>query len=265
VDAFSHRGFARKKLKDYTAALADFDKAIDLNPKESGSYVDRGLIKNNLKDYDGALADFNMAIELNTNNPVAYEGLGATERHFKNYGKAMDNFNKAIEINPQDAWAYACRGYLQNDLLQWQQALESFRKSLELDSSLDYSRLYIWLIRAQLGEQEAATKELADYLNSSVGTKENDWPIHVGKFLIGTLSEEDVINVANRLSKNLEEEDGQLCEAYYYIGMKHLLDGDKSGAVDFLQKCLDTGETRYLEYESAETEIQKLKVNNKKQ
>ena len=46
-------------------AIADFDKAIELNPKDARAYYNRGVVKDELKQYKEAIADYDKAIELN--------------------------------------------------------------------------------------------------------------------------------------------------------------------------------------------------------
>ena len=49
---------------DYTGAIADYDKAIKLNPDYALAYTNRGLAKAQLKQYSEAIADLDKAIEL---------------------------------------------------------------------------------------------------------------------------------------------------------------------------------------------------------
>ena len=55
-------GFDKFEAKDYYGAIADYTKAIELNPNGDGSYYNRGLSKANLNDHYGAIADFTKAI-----------------------------------------------------------------------------------------------------------------------------------------------------------------------------------------------------------
>jgi tetratricopeptide (TPR) repeat protein len=57
---------------DYNSAVQNFNKAIELNPRNNDNYNDRGTIFNDLGDYDSAIRDFNKAIELNPRNASGY-------------------------------------------------------------------------------------------------------------------------------------------------------------------------------------------------
>lgn len=56
------RGLTHFKLKNYTAAIADYSQAIQQQENKVSNYTvlsERGLCKMRIKDYKGALADFN--------------------------------------------------------------------------------------------------------------------------------------------------------------------------------------------------------------
>src|SRR5216684_4899573 len=75
--ALSSRATAYWRKHDYDRAIADADKAIELNPKNSNAYMRRGASYGNKGDYDRAFADENKAIELDPRNFKAYSNRGA--------------------------------------------------------------------------------------------------------------------------------------------------------------------------------------------
>ena len=62
--AYQNRGLAKTGLKEYTGAIKDFNKEIELNPKNAVTYFMRGLIKYSLGNKQGALDDLSKAGEL---------------------------------------------------------------------------------------------------------------------------------------------------------------------------------------------------------
>ena len=65
-------GVEKMKVKDYEGAIADYTKAIEINPDFAIAYSDRGFSKYSLKDYYGAIADYTKFTELDPDNPVAF-------------------------------------------------------------------------------------------------------------------------------------------------------------------------------------------------
>src|SRR5208282_2631252 len=260
-DGFSHqiRGEAEVMLKNYNDALLDFDKAIELTPQAAEAYAGRGSLKVLAHDFDGANADLEKALQLNPKSAPAFAGRGFLRIKRGDNNGALADFQQAVKLGSQYAQTYQCLGYLQDDLFQFRPALENLRKSVEMDPSMDYPRFRIWLIRSRLGERDDATKELDSYVKSLPGAKAQDWSACIGHFLTGSVPEGEFFNQATATAKRPSDTGGQICEACYYAGMKHLLDGDKEGAADLFQKCLDTGATSYSEFSSASAELRALK------
>ena len=71
--AYYQRGTAKHKLQDFTGAIQDYSKAIELDPKYAAAYYLRGFAKEMLKDKFGALADYSKAGELGITS--AYEQI----------------------------------------------------------------------------------------------------------------------------------------------------------------------------------------------
>ena len=199
--------------------MADFTKAIELNPHQANAYHNRGWIKNAKGDLDGAFADY----------------------------------SKAIELNPQNAKAFHGRGNLNYNLRHFAAALDDFRKECELVTALDYCHCRLWLSRTRLGEREAATRELRAYLESCPTEACDDWVSNIARFLSGQLAETDFLEMAENSAT--KQHQWRTCEACFLAGTKRFMDGDKSTATEFFEKCLAVGNKDFGAYQSAAAEL----------
>jgi Tfp pilus assembly protein PilF len=87
----------------FSCATTEQKQSESRNPK---FYNNRGIAYGEKGQYDQAIADFNKAIEINPRYDKAYNNRGIVYRLKGQYDQAISDFNKAIEINPMDAQAY---------------------------------------------------------------------------------------------------------------------------------------------------------------
>jgi len=104
------RGNIWNKKKDYDKAIIDYNKAIEINPKNAELYLWRGNTWYDKKDYDEAIADYSKAIEINPNYTLAFYNKSAAWAAKKEYNKAIAAYTKTIEVNPNYPYAYVSRG-----------------------------------------------------------------------------------------------------------------------------------------------------------
>ncbi len=60
-------------------SIAEFTKAIKLDPKSAKAYAGRGALKYAMGDSKGAIADLSKAVELNPKSLTAYSGRGSAK------------------------------------------------------------------------------------------------------------------------------------------------------------------------------------------
>lgn len=98
--AYINRGRSWYFKKDFDKAIADFTKAIEIDPKDADAYYARGLVRHIKGDYDKAIADYTKVIEINPKRAKAYKARGFCWEAKGQYDKAKADYAKAKEIDP---------------------------------------------------------------------------------------------------------------------------------------------------------------------
>lgn len=103
-------GSTKFNAEDYKGAIQDFNKAIELDPKNDKAYCARGHSKSMLQDDRGAIQDYTKAVGFNPKYSDAYYERGRSKGRLEDYNGAIQDYTKTIELNPKHADAYFYRG-----------------------------------------------------------------------------------------------------------------------------------------------------------
>ena len=129
---YNNRGTAYGELADYPQAIADFTRAIEIDPRNAEAYYNLGTTYGRLADYPQAIADFTRAIELNPRYRDAYNNRGLAYNRLADYTRAIADFTRAIEIDPRYRNAYYNRGLAHGRLGNREQAIDDIRTAARL-------------------------------------------------------------------------------------------------------------------------------------
>jgi tetratricopeptide (TPR) repeat protein len=109
VIAFEERGYGHQLAGRGSQAIADFNRAIEIDPADAWAIAQRGRTYRLTGRFDEALTDFNRAIEIDPADAWAITSRGQTYREMERYDEALTDFNRAIDLNPEYTWAIAER------------------------------------------------------------------------------------------------------------------------------------------------------------
>src|SRR5262249_35695281 len=107
---YASRGVAYLAQSDLDHAMADFNEAIRLDPKDAAPYYNRGVACTAQGDLDRAIADFYEAIRLDPKDAASYSIRGIAWSDKGELDRAIADFDEAIRLDPKDAKAYSNRG-----------------------------------------------------------------------------------------------------------------------------------------------------------
>jgi tetratricopeptide (TPR) repeat protein len=136
-----NRGKLYADFGNQSQALEDFDKAIALYPRDNNYYVERGVIHSKRQEFAQAIADFNAALELKPGDAGAYNNRGIAHKKTGNYQAALDDYTRAIGLNPDSAQAYINRANIWEELHRNDEALKDLRQAQALGFRVDLKRI----------------------------------------------------------------------------------------------------------------------------
>ena len=131
--AYNNRGKANFELNNYSAALEDFNKALQVNSQDFIAYINRGKIYFALRRIEQGMEDFNKAVALQPNNFLPYVQRAAAFYALGNFNDALQDLNKSIKLNPNNYEAYSYRAEVYCDLKNFKEALKNFNKAIDLN------------------------------------------------------------------------------------------------------------------------------------
>lgn len=128
------RGRLNDKLKGkYKQAIADYTKAIEINPRYADAYNSRGLAYASRNDFSHAETDLSHALEINPWLVGAYNNRGFLYDYSGEYDKSIADYTQALKINPNYAQAYYNRALAYDYKGNLDQSIDDYRKAIEIN------------------------------------------------------------------------------------------------------------------------------------
>ena len=145
--AYSNRGNAWMQKGELDRAIADYDEAIRLGAEYAQTYSNRGVAWTKKGELDRAIADYDKAIRLDPENAGAYKNRGIAFEDQRQYNKALADYSKVIELAPDYASAYYKRANVLGVQGQYGEALADYSKAVELvPDYLEAHNSLAWLL-----------------------------------------------------------------------------------------------------------------------
>ena len=145
---YLRRAEAYRNLGKVDEAIADLEKAEEVNLGDVHFYINLAMAYRGLGEADKALAAYDRAEELTPNNVYIYENRGEVYNDQARYQEALADYDKALELTPRRSWTYKRRGEAHFNLGHYHEALADIAKAVELNLE-DLSAL-TWIGSANL-------------------------------------------------------------------------------------------------------------------
>lgn len=158
-DTYVSSGVEHKNKGELDAALADYERALAIDPDNVKAYINRGLLRSIRGELEAAEADDTKALTLDPDNATAYNNRGFDRIKRGVYDAAIADLEKAIALDPSDAYAYNNRGHALSELGRYEEALADYDKSIALDPKNAYAYSNRGLSRYEVGDHARAVAD----------------------------------------------------------------------------------------------------------
>ncbi len=130
-DAFLQRGLLYDLLGKPENARFDYQRVLELDPKNARAYINLGTYYGQKGDYDKAIQYFKKALKFAPNLYASYSNIGLVYLNKNQLDSALYYFNKAKKLSP-DATTYYNLAITYHRLKQLDRAITSIKKAVEL-------------------------------------------------------------------------------------------------------------------------------------
>ena len=147
------------------SALGAADKALELDPNDSGNHWIRGYVLAHEGRWPESEAEFAAALQMDPNHADAWAILSDLTTLSGRPAEAIEQLSKAFRLNPHpSSWYYLLLGQAQYAARQYQAAVETLRRE---ETYRTMSRRFLAASLAQLGRMEEARREAEYFMISN--------------------------------------------------------------------------------------------------
>lgn len=120
---YNNRAAAYMTAFDFDRSIADFGKAIEIDPQRVSYRSNRGTLYAFLRQFDSAIADYNAALKLDPEHASALHGRAAAFAGKKQYDRALADYNAALNSKPRSAQILGARAQTYTAMKDYDRAL----------------------------------------------------------------------------------------------------------------------------------------------
>jgi tetratricopeptide (TPR) repeat protein len=229
ADLYARLAYLHEELGDFTAMVQDNKSAIACEPR--------------VASYHASIAH-------------AYLALGQI-------AEARAAAERAYAIDPDDIGVRNIRARLDFIQARWADAIARFRLEATDHASRDvygdYSRCYLWLAQRRAGVRNPELPPgVPDEKSPDAPSHDaKDWPGPILETLQGRRSETDLVEGLRDAPS--EQRRQRLTEALYYVGEKHLAEGDAESARRHFASVVNLRVLNFVEYGMARAELARIR------
>ena len=248
------RGLQQRERKNCREAIADFGRALQLQPDHFQAWYQRGNCRQALGDYAGAVEDYSGAVAIPGRIDArfrAYFGRADAYRRLGELDRAHADYTQVIALRTNTA-ALRSRAWVSFYAGRWQDAYRDAEKYVHDTEAKEADAAYAVILGTLALRRSGMRERSAAFLQSWRPRLDRArWPAPVMAYLE---------NGDQRALLAAAHAPGERTEARAYLGVDLLAAGQRARGIEILQEVLRGGEPGYFEYDLAYHELRRLNL-----
>jgi len=170
-DQVFEQGRASMRAREYAAAAAAFERAVQLEPAEVDAWFRLGLARSANGEPDAAIRAYTKAVELDPEHAKANNNIANVLFRRGDYEQALQWYERALASEPNYMLARYHQGWVLRHFNRNEEAETAFRQCLQLEpkNNREYATRFDCLffagtLRFRAGDHEAAAQAMEQML-----------------------------------------------------------------------------------------------------
>jgi lipoprotein NlpI len=207
-------------------------EAIAAAPDDARSYFFRGSLHESFRQHKEAVANFDKAVKLDPKLADAYDHRGS--EHFKlgHIKESIADFDKYLELKPQETPGHWKRGISYYYAGRFDDGRKQFEGYEKVDTNDVENAVWRYLCMARA---EGVEKARASILK--IGNDRRVPMMQVYALYSGKIKPDEVLAAVEAGRPGAEELNKRLFYAHLYLGLYHEVAGDKKRALEHMTKA----------------------------
>jgi len=113
---YKHRGMANFACSQYSEAIEDFTKSLELDQKAYKAAYYRGVVNSVIKKYSNAIDDYTLALTINPYQSFCLFRRGQAYYHIGDYPQALSDCENSLALEPSNKSAVKFKNLLMDKL-----------------------------------------------------------------------------------------------------------------------------------------------------
>ncbi len=240
--AYVGRGLMLDSLNRPDDAVADYTKAIELDPEDIGAYFNRAGVYRRLGDFDKALEDYTTNIELDPTIPESYFIRAEVYIEINDNDSALADYNHVIQMDPNSVEGYINRGLFYENSGYPNEALQDYQHALKIDPQNGEAHVGI----GNFYQNEDKPDEALTEYNRAIELNPQDTIAYLTRADLYLSQEEYDKAIADY--QQVIRIDPKYTNAYYNIGSIYFLQGELEFAIEAFTQAISTDATYKIAY-----------------